>query len=102
MCRHTPLVPGINGFLHKPNAILRVNEITAFSQISANDVPKNIFKDEQSLDESNNENGKDIYGYLGAFVVPCGDLEGELRHFSGSRKLSNVDDNKFQVKKKTN
>ena len=58
MCRHTPLVPGINGFLHKLNAILCVNEITAFSQISANDVLKNIFKDEQSLDESNNEMAK--------------------------------------------
>ena len=34
--------------------------------------------------------------------MPCGDLEGESRHLSGSRKLSNVDDNKFPVKKKTN
>ena len=66
----------------------------AFSQISADDVLENIFEDEQSLDESNSEDGKDIYiyGYLGAFVVPRGDLEDESRHLSGSTRLSNVDD----------
>ena len=54
----------------------------AFSQISAEDVPETVFEDEQSLDDSNSEDGEDIYGYLGAFVVPRVKLEGELRHLS--------------------
>ena len=52
---------------------------------------KNIFVDEQSLDKS--DICEYIYGNLGSFVVPCGDLEDESRHLSGSTRLSNVDDN---------
>ena len=64
----------------------------AFSRISVDDLLEYIFEDEQSLDESNSENDEDIYGYLGAFVVPHGDLEDESRHLSGSTRLSNFDD----------
>ena len=49
----------------------------AFSWISVEDVLENIFEDEQSLDDSDSEDNEDIYGYLGAFVVPHGKLEGE-------------------------
>ena len=54
----------------------------AISRISAEDVLENVFEDEQSLDDSDSEDGEDIYGYLGAFVVPRVELEGESRHLS--------------------
>ena len=62
----------------------------AFSRISAEDVLQNVFEDEQSLDDSDSEDGEDIYGYLGAFVVPRGELEGESRRLS-RRRLLDVD-----------
>ena len=46
------------------------------------DVLENVFEDEQSLDDSDSEDGEDIYGYLGAFVVPRVELEGNSRHLS--------------------
>ena len=54
----------------------------AFSQISAEDVLENVFEDEQSLDDSDSEDGEDIYGYLGAFVVLRVKLEGKSQHLS--------------------
>ena len=54
----------------------------AFSRISVENVLENVLEDEQSLDDSDSEDGKDIYGYLGAFVVPRVELEGESRHLS--------------------
>lgn len=65
----------------------------AFSRISAEDVLENVFddvfEDEQSLDDSDSEDGEDIYGYLGSVVVPRGELEGESRRLS--RKLVDID-----------
>ena len=37
----------------------------------------------QSLDDSDSESGDDIYGYLGAFVLPRGELEEELCILTG-------------------
>ena len=71
------MVAGIKASFTQTIVILRVNDIMAFSQISVEDVLENIFEDEQSLDDSDSEDDEDIYGYLGAFVVPHGELEGE-------------------------
>ena len=45
---------------------------------SAEDVPENVFEGEESLDDSDSKCGEDIYGYLGAIVVPRGELEDEM------------------------
>ena len=39
-----------------------------------NDVVSNIFADEESFNDSDSENGDDIYGYLGAVAMPCSKL----------------------------
>ena len=53
----------------------------AFSRILA-DVLENVFEDEQNLHDSDSEDGNDIYGYVGAFVVARVELEGKSRHLS--------------------
>ena len=63
-----------------------------YSWILAEDVLDEIFEDEQSLDYSNSEDGKDIYGYLGAFVVPRGELEDKSRRLT-RRSLLDIDGN---------
>ena len=71
----------------------------AFSRISAEDVLENVFEDEQSIDNSDSEDGEDIYGYLGAFVVLHVELEGESRHLSvrinGGNNETSSDDGEF-------
>jgi len=39
----------------------------------------NTFGDEDSFDDSDSESRDDIYGYLGTFAMPCGELEKESR-----------------------
>lgn len=65
----------------------------AFSRLSAEDVLANVIDDEKSLDGSDSEDGEDIYGYLGAFVVPRGELEDESQVLS--RRLLEVDEERL-------
>ena len=65
----------------------------AVSRLSAEDVLANVIDDEESLDGSDSEDGEDIYGYLGAFVVPRGELEDESRVLS--RRLLEVDEERL-------
>ena len=90
VCRHTPLVAVIKASFVQTIVILHANGVMAFPQILAEDVLQNVFEDEQSLDNSDSKNGKDICGYLGAFVVLHGELEDKSRRLS-RRRLLDVD-----------
>ena len=74
-CGHTPLVSRIKVTFAQNIGIMHINDIMAYSQLSGDDVLTNIFGDEESLDDSDSESGDDIYGYLGTFVLPHGELE---------------------------
>ena len=63
----------------------------AFSWISSEGVLQNIFEDEEALDDSDSEDGKDVYGYLGSLVVPRDQLEEESQHLSTQRRLLDID-----------
>ena len=62
------MVAGIKASFVQKIVILYVNDIMAFSRISVEDVLENIFEDEQSLDDRDSEDGKDIYGYRGVLL----------------------------------
>ena len=47
-----------------------VNDIMAYSRISKDDVISGIFDAEETFDDSDSESGDDIYGYLGARIIP--------------------------------
>ena len=98
------MVAGIKASFIQTIVILHVNDIMACSRILVEDVLENIFEDEQSLDDSDSEDDEDIYyGYLGAFVVPHGELEGESRHLprrildisGGVNEASSQDEDEF-------
>ena len=61
----------------------------AYSWLSGDDVLTNIFGDEESLDDSDSESGDDIYGYLGAFVLPHDELEEESHILTGVDEVEN-------------
>ena len=63
--------------------ILRINDIMAYLQLSADNVVSHIFEDEDSFDDSDNESGEDIYGYLGVFALSRHELEEESRILTG-------------------
>ena len=56
---------------------MRINDIMAADQLSVESVLGTIFDDEYSLDESDSEDGEDIYGYLGEPVLYCSEIEAE-------------------------
>ena len=72
--------------------ILRVNDIMAYSRLSADNVVSHIFGDEDSFDDSDSESGEDIYGYLGAFALSRHELEEESRILTGG-----VDEEEDQI-----
>ena len=47
----------------------------ADGRLSAKSVLGTIFDDEVSLDESSDDDGDDVYGYLGASVLHRSDIE---------------------------
>ena len=73
------MVAGIKATFAQKIAILRVNDIMAYSWLSGDDVVSNIFANEDSFDDSDSESGDDIYGYLGAFAVSRDELVEESR-----------------------
>ena len=62
----------------------------------AEDVLDNVFEDKESLDDSDSEDGEDIYGYLGSFAILRNVLEAiSQRLHGGLLESSNKDNNKL-------
>ena len=69
---HIPSVAVIKGRFAQNIDILHINDIImAYSRLSSNKVVSHIFEDKDSFDDSDSKSGEDIYGYLGAFALPC-------------------------------
>ena len=51
----------------------------ASNRLSAESVLGTLFEDEFSLDESDSEDGEDVYGYLGEHVLRRNEIEAESR-----------------------
>ena len=51
----------------------------ASDRLSAESVLGTLFEDEFSLDESDSEDGEDVYGYLGKHVLRRNEIEAESR-----------------------
>ena len=65
----------------------------AFFRLSTEDVLDNVFEDEESLDDSDSEDGGDIYGYLGSFAIPRNELEAESQRLCGGLLEGSDEDN---------
>ena len=72
--------------------ILHVNDVMAYSRLSADNLVSHIFGHEDSFDDSDSESGEDIYGYLGAFALSRHELEEESRILTGG-----VDEEEDQI-----
>ena len=66
--------------------ILCVSDMMAYSYLSADNVVSQVFKNEDSFDDSDSERGEGIYGCLGVFALSHTELQEESSIVTGGVK----------------